>query len=55
MIKKGGDITMLRLIGLIVVIGWLLGFLFEIGGSAIHLLLVIAAISFIVDFIRGRA
>lgn len=44
----------LRWIGGIVVLFWLLGFLFRIGGSLIHLLLVIAAIVFIFDLIAGK-
>lgn len=44
----------LRFIGAIVVIMWLLGFIFRVGGSMIHLLLVVAVIIFIFDFIFGR-
>jgi len=42
-------------VGGVVLFFWVLGFIFRIGGSAIHLLLIIAAIVFIVDtiFIRG--
>ena len=46
---------LLRFIGGIVVFFWVLGLIFRIGGSMIHLLLVIAAIIFIYDFITGRA
>ena len=46
---------MLSLIGAIVVIGWLLSFLFHVGGSFVHLLLVVAGVLFIVDFfMKGR-
>ena len=45
----------LRWLGGIVVAIWLLGLLFRIGGGLIHILLVVAAIVFIVDFIAGRA
>ena len=45
---------LLRFIGGIVVFFWVLGLIFRIGGSMIHLLLVIAAIIFIYDFITGR-
>ena len=45
----------LRWLGGIVVAIWLLGLLFRIGGCLIHILLVVAAIVFIVDFITGRA
>lgn len=44
----------LKVIGGIVVLFWLLGFLFKIGGALIHLLLVVAAIVFIYDFIKSR-
>ena len=44
----------LRWLGGIVVAIWLLGLLFRVGGVLIHILLVVAAIVFIVDFITGR-
>lgn len=44
----------LRWLGGIVVMFWLLGFLFRIGGGLIHILLIVAAIVFIVDFITKR-
>ena len=44
----------LRWIGGIVVLFWLLGFLFRIGGGLIHILLIVAAIVFIVDFITNK-
>ncbi|MBC7959287.1 MAG: lmo0937 family membrane protein [Vallitaleaceae bacterium] len=45
---------LLRWIGGFVVFFWLLGFLLKIGGGLIHILLVIAAIVFIVDFISKK-
>jgi hypothetical protein len=47
---------LLRWVGGIVVFFWALGLVFRIGGSMIHLLLVMAAIVFIVDLSleRGR-
>jgi len=45
----------LRWIGGIVVFFWALGLIFRIGGGMIHILLVIAAIVFIVDMISGRS
>ena len=33
---------------------WVLGFLFDVAGGIIHLLLVIAAVMFIVSLVRGR-
>ncbi len=44
----------LRWLGGIILVFWLLGFLFKIGGSMIHLLIIVAAIVFIIDFIRGK-
>lgn len=44
----------LRWLGGIVVLFWLLGLLLKIGGSFIHVLLIVAAIVFIIDFITGR-
>lgn len=46
--------ALLRWIGGIVVVLWLIGLLFRIGGVMIHWLLLIAAIVFIVDAIFGR-
>ena len=45
---------LLRLIGAIVVIIWLLGFVFQVGGSLIHILLVVAVVVFLFDLITGR-
>lgn len=45
---------LLRWIGGIVVFFWLLGLIFRIGGGMIHLLLIIAAIVFIIDMISGK-
>jgi len=45
---------LLRLIGAIVVVIWLLGFVLNVGGSLIHILLVIAVVVFLFDFITGR-
>lgn len=45
----------LRWLGGIVVFFWLLGFIFKIAGSFIHILLVLAAIVFIIDFVTGRS
>ncbi|MDF2502716.1 lmo0937 family membrane protein [Clostridium sp.] len=46
--------TLLRWIGGIVVVFWILGLLLRIGGVLINWLLIIAAIVFIVDLITGR-
>lgn len=39
---------------LLLVIFWILGFAFSIGGSLIHLILVIAVIVFLIDLATGR-
>lgn len=44
----------LRWLGGIVIIIWLLGFLLRIGGGVIHILLVVAVLAFIFDFLFGR-
>jgi hypothetical protein len=44
----------LRWLGGIVVFFWALGLIFRIGGSMIHLLLIVAAIVFIMDVVFGR-
>jgi len=45
---------MLWTIIVILLVLWLLGLVIHIGGSFIHLLLVIAIIVFIVNLLRGR-
>lgn len=44
----------LRWIGGFVVLFWIIGLIFRIGGSLINLLLLAAAIIFVVDAIFGR-
>jgi predicted membrane metal-binding protein len=44
----------LRWLGGIVVFFWLMGFLFKVGGGLIHILLIVAAIVFIIDLLMGR-
>ncbi|ERI94122.1 hypothetical protein HMPREF1982_01134 [Clostridiales bacterium oral taxon 876 str. F0540] len=52
---KGGCImTILRWIGGFVVLFWLIGLIFRIGGGLINLLLIVAAVVFIVDALFGR-
>jgi hypothetical protein len=51
-INKG--VWMLLIIAVVLIVLWLLGFIAHVGGSFIHLLLVIALIVIIVNFIRGR-
>lgn len=45
---------LLRLIVLVMVVLWLLGFGLNIGGGLIHALIVIAVVLFIFDLIGGR-
>lgn len=46
---------LLTWIGGFVVLFWLLGLVFQIGGGLIHTLLVIAAIVFIIDFFQKKS
>lgn len=46
--------SLLRGIIILLVILWLLGFVLNIGGGLIHILIVIAVILFIFDLIGGR-
>lgn len=39
----------------IVLVLWLLGFIGNIGGNLIHLLLVVALVVFILNFVGGRS
>ncbi|MCB2295710.1 lmo0937 family membrane protein [Clostridium algoriphilum] len=41
------------IIGVMIIL-WLLGFVLNIGGGMIHILIVIAVIIFIFDFVIGR-
>jgi len=45
---------LLRWIGGIVVCFWILGFIFNLFGSMVHILLIIAAIVFVWDMALGR-
>ena len=45
----------LRWLGGIVVLFWLLGLLFKVGGGFIHILLIVAAAVFLIDLITGRS
>jgi hypothetical protein len=44
----------LRWLGGFIVFFWLIGLLFRIGGGLINLLLIVAAVIFIVDAVSGR-
>ncbi len=45
---------MLVKIALVLIILWLLGFSFHIAGSLVHIILVVALIIFIYNFLVGR-
>jgi hypothetical protein len=46
---------MFLILFIVLLVAWLLGFLaFHIAGGLIHILLIVAAISLIVHFVRGR-
>lgn len=47
--RKGTIMTFLRWLGGFVVLFWLIGLLFKIGGNLINILLVAAAVIFIAD------
>ena len=47
--------NLLYIIAVILVIGWLLGYMvYPVGGGLIHILLVIAVIAVLLQVIRGR-
>jgi hypothetical protein len=46
--------SLLYLIAIVMVIGWLVGFIGYSLGGLIHILLVIAILSVLLDVIRGR-
>lgn len=46
---------MLWTIAIIILLLWLLGFSLDVAGGLIHLLLVIALIVIVVQFLRGRS
>ena len=46
--------TFLKWLGGFIVLFWLIGLIFKIGGSLINLLLIVAALVFILDALFGR-
>ena len=46
--------TFLRWVGGFVILFWLIGILFSKGGSLINILLIVAAIVFIIDILSSR-
>jgi hypothetical protein len=51
---KQKGLAMLWTIIVILLVLWLIGLLVHVGGSLIHLLLVIAVIVFIINLLKGR-
>jgi hypothetical protein len=52
--KRKGDSVMLWTIAVILLVLWLLGFSMHVGGGLVHLLLVIAIVVIVFNFISGR-
>ena len=52
--QKAQEETMLWTIVVVFLILWLLGFSFSIGGSLIHLLLVVALVVIVINLVTGR-
>jgi hypothetical protein len=48
------EVNMLLTIAIVLGILWLLGFSFHVGGSLIHLILLIALVIFIYNWVTGR-
>jgi 4-hydroxybenzoate polyprenyltransferase len=46
--------SILYIIGAVLVALWLIGFLMHLGGGLIHIILVIAVIVFLYQFLTGR-
>lgn len=46
--------SLLYIIGAVLVAFWLIGFLLHVGGGLIHIILVIAVIVFVFQFLTGR-
>ena len=46
--------SILYIIGAVLVAFWLIGFLTHVGGGLIHIILVIAVIVFLFQFLTGR-
>ncbi|MEP7345014.1 MAG: lmo0937 family membrane protein [Gemmatimonadaceae bacterium] len=53
-LNKGAD-TMFAIVAVVLLIAWVMGFVvFHVAGGLIHLLLIIAVISFVWHFVTGR-
>jgi hypothetical protein len=46
--------TMLWTLIVLLLLFWVLGFMFDVAGGIIHLLLIVAAVMFIISLVRGR-
>ncbi len=46
--------SILYIIGAVLVALWLIGFLMHLGGGLIHIILVVAVIVFVYQFLTGR-
>lgn len=53
-IRGGFTMTFLKILGAIVLVFWLLGLIFRLGGYMINILLLVAAIVFIVDTFSNK-
>jgi Family of unknown function (DUF5670) len=52
--NEGGDVMFMALF-IVLLVAWLLGWVaFHVAGGLIHLLLIVAVISLIFHFVRGR-
>ena len=52
----GREILMFMILFIVLAVAWVLGwFTFQAAGGLIHVLLIVAVISLIVHFVRGRA
>ncbi len=49
-----GLASILWLVAVVIIVLWLLGFIFQIGGGLIHILLVVAAIVIVYNLLTGR-
>jgi hypothetical protein len=52
---EGGAMSVLWIIIIVLMVMWGGGFAFSIGGGLIHLILVIALVLILVDFLNGRS
>jgi apolipoprotein N-acyltransferase len=54
LVREAREVGMLWTIFVILLILWLLGFSFHVGGALIHLLIVLAVIVLVFNLLRGR-